>query len=186
VAPPADLDALVRGRHAVQVDGHHPQLAEAALACARSHGGTTVLDGGSWKPGTEALLPLVDVAACSADFHPPGTSTPSQVAAVLYEQGVRWIAITRGAEPVLWWRDGRLVELPVAPGPVVDTLGAGDVFHGALTHGVAATVAAGGRLDAGTFPRLLAAAAAEATRACGSFGTRAWMADPAGSLSAAP
>jgi sugar/nucleoside kinase (ribokinase family) len=60
--------------------------------------------------------------------------------------------------------------------PVVDTLGAGDVFHGALTYGLASIV--GHQLEATRFAGLLGNAARVASTACASFGTRAWMAAP--------
>jgi sugar/nucleoside kinase (ribokinase family) len=54
---------------------------------------------------------------------------------------------------------------------VVDTLGAGDVLHGALTHALAGQ----GVLTPEGFTEALRAAATVASRACASFGTRAWM-----------
>jgi sugar/nucleoside kinase (ribokinase family) len=162
VPAPPDLDALVRAAHAVELDGHHMPLALATARAARAAGRLTVLDAGSWKDGTADLLPYIDVAVCSADFHPPGTSTPREVLAHLRAQGVRWPAMSRGPSPILL-PDG---EVPVPPTPVADTLGAGDILHGALTY----------HLTAGTpFPQALREAAATAARACASFGTRAWM-----------
>jgi sugar/nucleoside kinase (ribokinase family) len=173
---PEDLDALVREADAVQVDGHHPHLALAALTAARAAGRPTVLDAGSWKPGTERLLPLLDVVACSADFRPPGTDGPDGASTFLRDHGVPWVAVTRGAGPVRWWAPDAAGEVPAPAVTVVDTLGAGDVFHGALTYGLSAL--AGEPLDAGRFVRLLGHAARIASTACASFGTRAWMSDP--------
>src|SRR5450755_2174755 len=42
-------------------------------------------------------------------------------------------AITRGSEPILWASGGDRGEIAVAAHRVIDTLGAGDVFHGAFT-----------------------------------------------------
>ncbi|KAA2242283.1 PfkB family carbohydrate kinase [Salinarimonas soli] len=44
-----------------------------------------------------------------------------------------WIAVTNGDEGVFWWRDGEIAHRPAFRVPVVDTLGAGDTWHGAFT-----------------------------------------------------
>ncbi len=49
--------------------------------------------------------------------------------------GVADVAVTRGAEPVLAVAGDRVTELQVPAVAVVDTLAAGDVFHGAYLVG---------------------------------------------------
>ncbi|MGW3241928.1 PfkB family carbohydrate kinase [Streptomyces sp. NPDC001070] len=170
VSPPGDLSVLVADADLVLVDAHHPALAVPAVRLARAAGVPAVLDAGSWRPATATLLPYVDIAVCSADFHPPGTSTPAEVLAFLHDAGVRWPAITQGASPIL--RPGGHIPVPVVS-PVVDTLGAGDVLHGALAHHLAAHVTT--RLTPAAFDAALRFAADTAARSCASFGTRAWM-----------
>ncbi|MEV6440795.1 PfkB family carbohydrate kinase [Amycolatopsis sp. NPDC051716] len=111
----------------VLVDGHHPGL---ALSVARAAGDVpVVLDAGSWKPVLDELLPLVDVAACSAHFTAPEPG--------LHERGVPTVITTAGAGPVRWsTADGGSGEVPVAEVEARDTLGAGDVWHGALAVAV--------------------------------------------------
>jgi len=176
LAPPDDLDALVAGRDVVEFDGHHMELAMAVARAARAAGRTTVLDGGSWKAGTLDLLPWIDVAVCSADFHPPGVSTPADTLWFLGEHGVTWSAVSRGGRPIVWAgpEGGGTVDVPAVR--VADTLGAGDVLHGALAYSLAARARAdGGRLASEGFVQALRDAALVASRASASFGTRAWM-----------
>ncbi|ADJ50824.1 ribokinase [Amycolatopsis mediterranei S699] len=111
----------------VLVDGHHPGL---ALSVARAAGDVpVVLDTGSWKPVLDELLPLVDVAACSAHFTAPEPG--------LHERGVPTVITTAGPHPVRWsTADGGSGEVPVAEVEARDTLGAGDVWHGALAVAV--------------------------------------------------
>ncbi|HET6708239.1 PfkB family carbohydrate kinase [Amycolatopsis sp.] len=111
----------------VLLDGHHPNL---ALAVARAAGDVpVVLDAGSWKPVLDDLLPLVDVAACSAHFTAPGPG--------LHERGVPTVITTAGPHPVRWsTADGDSGEVPVPAVEARDTLGAGDVWHGALAVAV--------------------------------------------------
>ncbi|MDC0766558.1 PfkB family carbohydrate kinase [Streptomyces sp. HD] len=171
LAPPDDLGALVAACDIVQLDGHHMELATATARTARTVGRRTVLDAGSWKPGTQKLLESIEVAVCSADFRPPGTRTPTDVLRFLRQQGVAWTAVSQGGRPLVWAgpEGGGTVDVPSVP--VADTLGAGDVLHGALTHHLAAR----GQLTSQDFVQALRAAALVASRACASFGTRAWM-----------
>ena len=171
LAPPADLHALVAACDLVEFDGHHMELATAAARAARTAGRRTVLDGGSWKPGTEELLSSIDVAVCSADFRPPGTDGPEDTLRFLREHGVAWTAVSRGGRPVLWAGPDGSGTVDVPSVRVADTLGAGDVLHGALTHRLAAQ----GELTPRGFVDALRGAAVVASRACSSFGTRAWM-----------
>lgn len=180
-----DLSFLRQAR-AVQVDGHYPALALPVLREARRLGIPTVLDAGSWKPTTPDLLPYLDVVVCSADFHPPARSSDarspavtvdsppsgvSDISAFLAGHGVRWIAISQGPGPILRWTGDTFHEHPVPRTTVVDTLGAGDVLHGALTTEVARRWP----LTDGTFAESLTEAATVASRSCASFGTRTWM-----------
>lgn len=171
LAPPDDLDMSVVACDIVAFDGHHMELARATARVARAVGRTTVLDGGSWKPGTEDLLPSIDVAVCSADFRPPGTDTQADALRFLRDHGVVWAAVSNGGRPIVWAGPdgGGTVEVPAVR--VADTLGAGDVLHGALTHHLAGHR----QLTAQGFTEALRAAAVVASRACASFGTRAWM-----------
>ncbi|WP_405961769.1 PfkB family carbohydrate kinase [Streptomyces sp. NBC_00024] len=175
IDPPDDLDALVAACDIVELDGHHMELAVAAARAARAAGRRTVLDGGSWKAGTERLLSSIDVAVCSHDFLPPGTdtptSTPTGTLRFLRDHGVGWAAVSRGGQPLVWAgpASGGAVDVPVVR--VADTLGAGDVLHGALTHGLAAQ----DDMTSQDFAEALRGAAVVAARACASFGTRAWM-----------
>jgi sugar/nucleoside kinase (ribokinase family) len=170
VWPPSLLpvpDVAFDGVRLVLADGHHMLTAIETARRARASGLLTIMDGGSWKPGTEALLPHVEIAICSADFLPPGCSTPVDVAASLRAAGVRAIAITRGPDPVLCWEGEDATSLPVPSVEVADTLGAGDILHGAFC---AYLTQARGR-----FRPALAAAVTEASRSCTSRGTRTWM-----------
>ncbi|MFJ2901726.1 PfkB family carbohydrate kinase [Streptomyces sp. NPDC087212] len=171
LAPPADLGRLVAACDLVELDGHHGALAVAAARTARETGRTTLLDGGSWKDGTDALLPFVDAAVCSAAFRPPGTRTPADTLRFLRARGVSWAAVSRGGASLMWAGPDGDGTVEVPPVPVTDTLGAGDVLHGALAH----LLASRGELTQAGFVEALRGAAAVASRACASFGTRAWM-----------
>lgn len=148
------------------VDGHLMEAAIAAAMRARDLGVPVVLDGGSWKQGTERLIQFLDVAICSQDFHPPGTGSEYDTIEYLRDHGVLRGAITRGGKAIRSWSGSLTSEIPVPDTEVVDTLGAGDVFHGAFCLRYAGGVG----LD-----ESLRYAAEVASFKCRFFGTRDWM-----------
>ena len=149
------------------LDGYQMGVSRLIAAQARNNAVPVVLDGGSWKQGLESLLKFVDVAICSADFRPPGIDgQPALVLDYLAASGVTYAAITRGEKPILYYDGHKQGELPVEQLHVVDTLGAGDIFHGAFCYYFA-------RMH--DFAIALGQAARVAAKSCAYFGTRAWM-----------
>ena len=172
---PQQLDRLFQARPDVVLsDGHLPDLALPVLRRAREAGVPTVLDGGSWKPWTAELLPWIDIAIVSARFRPPGAGAAPDVLAFL-RQSVAAAAVTAGPGPVLWSAGEASGEVCPPAAAAVDTLGAGDILHGAFCH----AFAVGAGLGGGDFSASLASAAAVASRACASWGPRQWIADRA-------
>jgi sugar/nucleoside kinase (ribokinase family) len=180
---PVDPDLAARllaravGEHgmpeAVLVDGHNPELAALALDLRGGDGGSPlrILDGGSWKDWFTPLLPQIDLAAVSADCAPPCRSVPIDRA--LGEHGIDHVIRTAGPDPVAWWWPGSSGSVPVPAVDAVSTMGAGDVFHGALTWTLAHS---GLPTDPSAAIDLASRVAALSTRR---LGTRAWIEDPA-------
>lgn len=107
---------------------------------ARVHGIPTVLDGDVADAEVfERLLPLTDHAIFSepalAAF---AGSADDQSLAALARFGCRVIAVTRGEEGVSWRENGELHRQAAYAVEVVDTTGAGDVFHGAYALAIGA------------------------------------------------
>ncbi len=157
--------ALCKGCRIVLVDGHYMQACQAWAKGARGQNIPVVLDGGSWKPGTDELLKNVQTAICSADFRPPKCSSKEAVIQLLKESGVTNVAITDGSQPIHFASGASSGTLRVPEVEVVDTMGAGDVFHGAYCH--FAAIGHG-------FVEALAEAAEIAAESCRYNGTRAW------------
>lgn len=145
----------------VLVDGHQMTLSHQVAMAAQNSNIPVVIDAGSWKPGFDQVLPLATVVIASANFQPPGGQT-----ALTYLQGlgIPYVAITHGEQPVIVSDHGQVSALPIPATVVVDTLGAGDIFHGAFCHAWA-----------GDFPTALAQASQVASLSCQYFGTRAWI-----------
>jgi sugar/nucleoside kinase (ribokinase family) len=167
---------LLAGVGALLVDGHHPKLAVAAARAARGRRIPVVLDAGSDKPVLSELLPLVDVCACSTSFR-LGRAGARATERAVHDVGVPVVLRTDGAGPVHWsvaGQRGRPTGGQVRPPAVsaMDTLGAGDVWHGALALGIAEF----GRLpDAADLPALIDAANSVAAVRVGSVGARTWL-----------
>ena len=163
---PADI---LNDINIVLIDGHQIEVSRVIAQQAQAQNIPVVLDGGSWKPGLEEVLPWVDYAICSANFRPPGCQTLDQAIAYLMHSQVPHWAFTQGAQPIRYGYqiDGTYPtgDISIPPTPVIDTLGAGDIFHGAFCHAILQQ----------SFPSALATAAPIASRACQFFGTRRWM-----------
>ncbi len=195
----------------VLVDGHHLDLGVAVATDARRRGVPVLLDGGSWKPGLEALLGRVDVAVVSADFTVPEGARDTSGGDVLDASGgdvrdasggdVLDALLRLGPSVAARSAGGGPIEVASATGErgsvdvpavtVVDTLGAGDVLHGALAAWLAvrgltvgaravrvpAEDAPGGEPD--DVVAALAWAGGVASASCGAAGARGWAADNA-------
>lgn len=165
--PPAEVDRSLCGQaRIVLVDGHYMQACQAWATAARAQGTPVVLDGGSWKEGTEELLKSVHIAICSADFLPPGCASRSEVIEFLKNRGVANVAITSGAEPIQFASGQSSGTIRVPQVEVVDTMGAGDIFHGAYCYFAS---------SGSGFVEALAEAAKIASESCRYAGTREWM-----------
>ena len=166
-SPPEDLGDLVAGADVVLVDGHHPLIARAAVRHATTLGGTLVVDAGRWKPVMADIISHATDMVCSADFRTPGADDPAATADALVASGVRTVVVTHGGDPVDWWSGGESGSVPVPPVDVVDTLGAGDVFHGAYAYYSV-------RRDGGVAECICRSARVAALR-CSVIGPRAWL-----------
>jgi sugar/nucleoside kinase (ribokinase family) len=131
VAVPADLPALTRDTNVVLLDGHYPALAVAAARAARAAEIPVVLDGGSTKPVYAELVPLADAMVCSSSFGGLPEAFDA-VAAEMLAAGARLVAMTAGGAPVRWRTRNATGAIDVPEVTVRDTLGAGDVLHGAF------------------------------------------------------
>lgn len=169
--------ALVEGVDVVLLDGHHLDLALPLAEAARSGGVPVLLDGGSWKPGLEQLLAHVDIAVISAVFLVPAhlgmvTGRPGDhVLGQVRSLGPPVVARSRGPLPIEVLTGTGRAEVPVPHVEVVDTLGAGDVLHGAVAAWLAVR-GTGDPMDG------LAWAARIAADSCTAPGARGWLADP--------
>ena len=149
----------------VLIDGHQMAVSYSIAQMAKAKNIPVVIDGGSWKPGFEQILPFVDYAICSANFYPPNCQTGEDIFTYLNRFQIPHIAITHGQKPIEYLSCTKTGIVYVPQIQAVDTLGAGDIFHGAFCDYI---------LKEG-FTDALALAANIAADSCKFFGTRRWM-----------
>ncbi|WP_071191737.1 sugar kinase [Trichormus sp. NMC-1] len=149
----------------ILIDGHQMAVSKIIAETAKNQTIPVVIDGGSWKTGFEEILPFVDYAICSANFSPPGCKNQKDVFTYLQNFNIPHIAITQGEKPIeyLSYQKRGLINVPKIK--TVDTLGAGDIFHGAFCHYILQS----------NFQQSLELASNIAAEACKYFGTRRWI-----------
>ncbi|MGD9497995.1 MAG: carbohydrate kinase family protein [Armatimonadota bacterium] len=177
-----DREALLDCR-CLLVDGHHNVAAAAAVGWAREAGVPVVLD--LERPQAE------DRTLISRASHPivperfalqlTGERELAAAAQALLALGPEVVVVTRGAEGSMAFTPEGVIHQPaLRVEPVVDTTGAGDVFHGAFAYGIALGY------DLRTNLRFASAAAALKCRALGGRAGIPTMAQVQELLSARP
>ncbi|WP_235890787.1 sugar kinase [Pararhizobium mangrovi] len=130
----------IREAGCVLADPRWPEGAVAAFDAARKAGVATVLDGDVADTQVfERILPFTDHAIFSepALRALAGSRTSDALEAIEARFGCTVVAVTLGGEGVAWRCKGTEMRLPAHEVAVVDTNGAGDVFHGAYALAVA-------------------------------------------------
>lgn len=129
-------DAAVAEADAVLGDLRWPAGAADALAVAKGSGLPAVLDYDSADLADDAALLA---GATHIAFAQPalaartGTDDPAEGLRRIAQATDAWVAVTLGGDGVVWLEpDGQDRHLAAFAVDVVETLGAGDVFHGAL------------------------------------------------------
>jgi sugar/nucleoside kinase (ribokinase family) len=132
--PPLNLG----GCRAIHLDGHQPDAAIHYAKACRERGILTSLDGGGLRANTHELLGYVDVAVVAERLCEQMDLSPSGMLDYLKSRGCRIGGVTLGERGMLWYDErGDAQSLPaldVPAGQVVDTNGAGDIFHGSYVY----------------------------------------------------
>ena len=160
------LHSLLETADVILFDGHQMALSQSIAAKARELNIPSVFDGGSWKVGSEILLPDLTHIICSEAYCPPGCGNDSQVFQRLRSlNSYANLAMTRGANPILYETLEKKGTCPCPSVPVLDTLGSGDFFHGAFAFWICQK----------SFEPSIQAASEIASLSCQYLGTREWI-----------
>lgn len=137
---PSDLDrSWIVNARALHVDGFETAAATQAAAWARAAGLPVIADLDEIYPDVEDLICNVDYLVVSRDFPERLTGERNLEQALRKAKnrfGCAVTAATLGADGVIAW-DGKRFHLCAAYRvPVVDTTGAGDIFHAGFIYGL--------------------------------------------------
>ena len=159
--PAADKRAIVRcrdddfldpfprlnlsGCRAIHLDGHQPDAAMYHAKVAREAGILTSLDGGGLRSNTHELLAFIDIAIVSERLCEQMEFEPAGMLDYLKSRGCKIGGVTLGERGLVWYDEAGSVQtlsaFAVSPDRVLDTSGAGDVFHGAYVYSYLADTA---------------------------------------------
>ena len=126
------------GCRALHVDGHQADAAIDYARSCREAGILTSLDGGGLRSNTHELLEFIDVAVVAERLCEQMRLGPVEMLAYLRSRGCRIGGVTMGGRGMLWYQGGGedrlLPALSVPEDKIIDTNGAGDIFHGAYVY----------------------------------------------------
>ena len=126
------------GCRVLHIDGHQPDAAMHYAKQCRQAGILTSLDGGGLRSNTHELLDFIDVAIVAERLCQQMGHEPKAMLDYLKSRGCRVGGVTLGERGLVWYDDTGAVRmlpaLAVQPDRVLDTSGAGDVFHGAYVY----------------------------------------------------
>jgi sugar/nucleoside kinase (ribokinase family) len=116
------------------LDIFHPEAGKQAAEWARAAGARVVLDADNNHPGVAELIRLSDVVMASERFARSFTGAENSEAALerLFEYHPATVVLTLGERGALCRTPGETLHVSAFKVEVVDTTGAGDVFHGAF------------------------------------------------------
>jgi len=138
--PPTFLQRdWVTSARLLHVDGHDPATTSVAASWARASGIPVVADLDHVSPGLLRLLPFVDFPVTSKEFPVDATGESNLLKALPQLQrkyGSRAVCATLGVNGALAWDGSRFWYAPSYKVHVVDTTGAGDLFHAAFSYGI--------------------------------------------------
>jgi sulfofructose kinase len=136
-----DREAIASARY-LHLDGFHPAAALRAAKWMREAGGKVVLDAARQTgpvPGhLRRLIPYVDILISGSGFVPALTGKDDiwEAGEAALESGPAIVVQTEGAEGSYTVTAQERFHMPAFPVDVLDTTGAGDVFHGAFIVGL--------------------------------------------------
>jgi sugar/nucleoside kinase (ribokinase family) len=128
----------IQGSRALHLDGHQPDAAIHYAKVFREAGILTSLDGGGLRANTHDLLAFIDVAIVAERLCEQMELSPGEMLHYLKSRGCKIGGVTLGERGMVWYDErgieGVMPALAVPAEQVIDTNGAGDIFHGAYVY----------------------------------------------------
>lgn len=125
------------GCEVIHFDGHQPNNTLKYAEKAFKAGILTSLDGGTVRDNTDEVLPFIKVAMVSEDFCRKLGKDADGTIDYLKTFGVEVAGVTLGSKGLVFEENGNRIRIPAIPldkSKVIDSTGAGDIFHGAYCY----------------------------------------------------
>ncbi len=135
-----DADKLLANVDAVLTENRCAEFVTDLCAQALRRGIAVVVDADQVMSLSEGLLRASSHLIFSADtlYATAGTDNTEQALRKIARLTPSFVGVTHGPHGMSWLdRDGNFRQMPGFPVHTVDTLGAGDIFHGAFTVAIA-------------------------------------------------
>jgi sugar/nucleoside kinase (ribokinase family) len=123
----------------VHVDGENPEASRMAASWAREAGAKVMCDLDQYREELRFVLPQIDYPVLSlgvleelGDSNDPLSALP----VIRARYGCKWVSATLGEQGALAWDGARFFYAPAYRINVVDTTGAGDLFHAGFAYGL--------------------------------------------------
>lgn len=122
----------------LHVDAREPEINILAAKWAKRRKAEVCLDVGSLRRGGEEVFPYIDHLVVSKRYACGFTksSDPLRACRELMKKGFKTVVVTIGEDGCICGRGEEIFHSPGFKVKVVDTTGAGDVFHGAFIYGL--------------------------------------------------
>jgi len=137
---PKEVDfEYIKQARILHIDGMSLKAAEKAAEIARENDILVSFDMGMWRPDFLGLIRKTDILIPSkqAAIAVTGERDPVKMVEKLKSLGPRIVAVTLGEEgSICIDENGEPIYKKAFKVPVVDTTGAGDVYHGAFLFGI--------------------------------------------------
>jgi sulfofructose kinase len=138
-ALPRDAEALVSGIDVVMADNRFPDFVQPICEAARARGIAVIVDGDRATQLGDPLFAIATHVVFSSEALRATSGCSDLLSALNAAAAVieGFLAVTNGPAAVLWMDKGAVRAIPVFAVEAIDTLGAGDTFHGAFALALA-------------------------------------------------
>ena len=136
---PSDPKAAVADADAVLADNRYPDFVQPICEAARARGIAVVLDGDRPTVEDDPLFHLASHIIFSSECLRETTGIADLGAGLqrIARRTAAFLAVSNGPDDIIYLENGALRRLPVFRIDAVDTLGAGDAFHGGFALALA-------------------------------------------------
>jgi sulfofructose kinase len=138
-AAPSDPDAAVAAADAVLADNRYPQFVQPICEAARRRKIPVVLDGDRPTTEDDPLFRIASHVIFSSECLRATTGIADLAGGLarIARRTDAFLAVSNGPNDIVFLEGGKIRRLPVFAIEAVDTLGAGDAFHGGFALAIA-------------------------------------------------